>query len=160
MRCGIISSCQSAATFETVQCSRACVHREAVLHQVPDLYLLPLFPFSSVVVLSLSQGEPPKRSGCNQSRVFSSYVKYINYLYLYLGKYNRSEIKTLHVGSVWWDTDAHCVHPKNLRPLSWMDVITFSGRVCHQHECHCAFTLYQFVRGVPQYASRQCRALL
>jgi len=38
MRCGIISSCQSAATSEIVKRSWACVHREAALCQVPDLY--------------------------------------------------------------------------------------------------------------------------
>jgi len=39
MRCGIISSCQSAATSEIVKRSWACVHRVAALYQVPDLYL-------------------------------------------------------------------------------------------------------------------------
>jgi len=39
MRCGIISSWQSAATSEIVKRSRACVHRGAVLYQVADLYL-------------------------------------------------------------------------------------------------------------------------
>jgi len=39
MRCGIISSCQSAATSETVKRSWACVHRGAALYQVPDLYV-------------------------------------------------------------------------------------------------------------------------
>jgi len=55
----IISSCQSAATSETVKHSWACVHRGAALYQVPDLYLL---PFSSdsryrlvVVVLILTR---------------------------------------------------------------------------------------------------------
>jgi len=42
MCCGIISSRQSAATSETVKRSWACVHRAAVLYQVPDLYRLPL----------------------------------------------------------------------------------------------------------------------
>jgi len=40
MRCGITSSCQSAATSEIVKRSWACVHRGAALYQVPDLYLL------------------------------------------------------------------------------------------------------------------------
>jgi len=39
MRCGIISSCQTAATSEIVKCLWACVHRGAALYQVPDLYL-------------------------------------------------------------------------------------------------------------------------
>jgi len=39
MRCGIISSCQSAATSEIVKRSWACVHHGAALYQVPDLYL-------------------------------------------------------------------------------------------------------------------------
>ena len=39
MRCGIISSCQSAATSEIVKRSWACAHRGAALYQVPDLYL-------------------------------------------------------------------------------------------------------------------------
>jgi len=39
MRCGIISSCQSAAISEIVKRSWACVHRGAALYQVPDLYL-------------------------------------------------------------------------------------------------------------------------
>jgi len=41
MHCGIISSCQSAATSEIVKRSWACVHRGAALglYQVPDLYL-------------------------------------------------------------------------------------------------------------------------
>jgi len=43
MRCGIISSYQSAATSETVKCSWACVHRGAALYQVPDLYLFCTF---------------------------------------------------------------------------------------------------------------------
>jgi len=42
MDCGIISSCQSAATSEIVKRSWACVHRRAALYQVPDLYLLRL----------------------------------------------------------------------------------------------------------------------
>jgi len=39
MRCGIISSCQSAATSEIVKRSWACVRHGAALYQVPDLYL-------------------------------------------------------------------------------------------------------------------------
>ena len=39
MRCGIISSCQSAATSEIVKRSLACAQRVAVLYQVLDLYL-------------------------------------------------------------------------------------------------------------------------
>ena len=39
MRCGIVSSCQSAATSEIVKRFWACVHRAAALYQVPDLYL-------------------------------------------------------------------------------------------------------------------------
>jgi len=53
MRCGIISSCQSAATSEIVKRSWACVHRGAALCQVPDLYLLPLRAFIDGTVLSL-----------------------------------------------------------------------------------------------------------
>ena len=45
IRCGIISSCQSGATSEIVKHSWACVHRGAVLYQVPDLYLF-TFTFS------------------------------------------------------------------------------------------------------------------
>jgi len=44
MWCGIISSCQSAATSEIVKRTWACVYRGAALYQAPDLYLLPL-PF-------------------------------------------------------------------------------------------------------------------
>ena len=40
MRCGVISSCQSAATSEIVKRSWACVHRGTALYKVPDLYLL------------------------------------------------------------------------------------------------------------------------
>jgi len=40
MRCGIVSSCQSAATSEIVKRSWARVHRGPALYQVPDLYLL------------------------------------------------------------------------------------------------------------------------
>jgi len=39
MRCRIISSCQWAAISEIVKCSWTCVHRGAVLYQVPDLYV-------------------------------------------------------------------------------------------------------------------------
>ena len=39
MFCGVISSCQSAATSEIVKRSGVRVHRGAVLYQVPDLYL-------------------------------------------------------------------------------------------------------------------------
>ena len=40
MRCGIISSCQSAAISKIVKRSWACVHRGAAVCQVPDLYLI------------------------------------------------------------------------------------------------------------------------
>ena len=39
MCCGIISSCQSAATSEIAKRSWARVHRGAALYQVPDLYV-------------------------------------------------------------------------------------------------------------------------
>ena len=49
MRCGITSSCQSAATSELVKCAWACVHREAALYQVPDLYLYAPMPHPTMI---------------------------------------------------------------------------------------------------------------
>jgi len=47
MHCGIISSCQSAATSEIVKRSGACAYRVAALSQVPDLYFLPARRYAS-----------------------------------------------------------------------------------------------------------------
>ena len=41
------------------------------------------------------------------------------------GKYARSDVETLHIGGVWWEADARCLHSKNLRLLLWMDVDNF-----------------------------------
>jgi len=48
MCCGIIRSCQSAATSEIVKRSWACVRRGAALYQVPDQWPLPFAPFNGV----------------------------------------------------------------------------------------------------------------
>jgi len=53
-RCGIISSCQSAANSEIVKRSRACVHRGAALYQVQDFYLS--LPFHTA--RSMSRDKP------------------------------------------------------------------------------------------------------
>ena len=61
MRCGIISSCQSAATSEIVKCSWASVHRGAALYQVTDLCTKS--EFSVVVWTELFTGEMPFFAG-------------------------------------------------------------------------------------------------